>query len=384
MLEQAFRWFLTTHSQILRKGKKQGFETLMLMSVAHLFGIYTPKELADYLGISFQSLYGRLKSLNLYSLQKLILGFMVKQAVPQLKEVLHKSASTQSRARISIHGDDSVIERIGKQIRCTYSWYSGRFKQVMNGNDLLGLVLTINGKILPLHLIFVSKQGRANTSKPELLIKMLSELKELFAQEGIDITAFPLTLDSWFASEDLRQKLLLLGFENLVVAGKSPYVFRIQGEKNQAKDWKAKLKLKDPQWGINVPHSRAKAESPTFSKVVLFFFAKSSTRVFYLMDLSCKPGRSAEIWNIWQEHHRIEQFWRLLKSVFRLKTIQLRDDGLYAGLLIKVIAYLMVGRLLSQKAFKNLSVVQILRKIRREYKLDDLINQHFHALNSGT
>ena len=153
MLEQGFRWFLTTHSQILRKGKKQGFETLMFMSVAHLFGIYTPKELADYLEISPQSLYSRLQSLSLYSLQKLMLALMVKQAAQELKEVLHKSAPTQSRARISIHGDDSVIERVGKQIRCTYSWYSGRFKQVMNGNDLLGLVLTINGKILPLHLM---------------------------------------------------------------------------------------------------------------------------------------------------------------------------------------------------------------------------------------
>lgn len=384
MLEQAFSWFLTTHSQILRKGKKQGFETLMLMSVAHLFGIYTPKELADYLDIGFQSLYGRLKSLSLYSLQKLMLGFMVKQAAQELKEVLHKSASTQSRARISIHGDDSVIERVGKQIRCTYSWYSGRFKQVMNGNDLLGLVLTVNGKILPLHLMFVSKQGRANTSKPKLLLKMLTELKELFAQEGIDITAFPLTLDSWFASQDLREKLWSLGFKNLVVGGKSAYVFKIQGQKKSAQDWKAQLELQEAQWGVDVPHFRTKAESPTFSKLVLFFFRKSRTSVFYLMDLSCQPARSAEIWNIWQEHHRIEQFWRLLKSVFRLKTIQLRDDGLYAGLLIKVMAYLMVGRLLGRKAFQNLSVVQLLRKIRREYNLNDLINQHFHRFSGGT
>ena len=58
------------------------------------------------------------------------------------------------------------------------------------------------------------------------------------------------------------------------------------------------------------------------------------------MDLSLQPSRSAEIWHVWQQHHKIEQFWRLLKSVFRLKTIQLRGDGLYAGLLIKVIAYL--------------------------------------------
>ena len=80
----------------------------------------------------------------------------------------------------------------------------------------------------------------------------------------------------------------------------------------------------------------------------------------------------------------IPQFWRLLKSVFRLKTIQLRGDGLYAGLLFKVSAYLMVLRLRSQKAFRNLSVVQTLRQIRREGDLDNLINQHFHGLIGGT
>ena len=153
MLEEAFNWFLTTHAQILRKGDKCGFEVLMLMSIAQVFGLYTPKELADYLDISSQPLYAHLKSLSLYSLQKLMLGFMVKQAAQQLKEVLHKSAATQSRARISIHGDDSVLERVGKQIRCTYTWYSGRFKQVVTGNALLGLVLTVNDQILPLHLM---------------------------------------------------------------------------------------------------------------------------------------------------------------------------------------------------------------------------------------
>lgn len=384
MLEQAFDWFLTTHAQVLRKGGKWGFEVLMLMSVAHVFGLYTPKELADHLDIRPQSLYTHLKSLSLYTLQKLILGFMVKQAAEQLNPVLNKSAATQSRAGISIHGDDTVIERVGKQIRCTYSWYSGRFKQVVTGNDLLGLVLSVNGQILPLHLMFAAKQGRANTTKPDLLLKMLTELKELFAQEGIDITAFPLTLDSWFASEPLRQKLGSLGFEHLIVAGKSSYVFTIEHQKHKARDWKGQLELNGPQWGVEEPHLRKKAQSPTFGKVVLFFFAKSSTRVFYLMDLSRTPGRSSEIWRIWRQHHRIEQFWRLLKSVFRLKTIQLRGDGLYAGLLFKVIAYLMVLRLRSQKAFKNLSVVQTLRKIRREGHLDNFINEHFHALVGGT
>jgi hypothetical protein len=382
MLEQELNWFFTTHAQTLRKGEKWGFEVLMLMSVAHVFGLYTPKEMADYLGIHSQKLYTHLKCLSLHSLQKLLLRFMVKQAAEQLNQILSKSAATYSRAGVSMHVDDSVIERVGKQIRLTYKWYSGRFKQVVRGNDLLGIVVSFNGLILPVHFMFCSKQGRANTSKPQLLVKMMGELKDLFAQEGLDITGVPLTMDSWFASEDLKQQLLALGFKNLLVAGKSPYVFTIDGQKHPAREWKFQLKLKEPQWGVEVPHLRAKAESPTFGKVVLFFFAKQTTRVFYLMDWSCVPGRSAEIWNIWEQHHRIEQFWRLLKSVFRIKSMQLRGDGLYTGLLIKVIAYLLVLRVQAQKVFKNLSVVQSLRKIRREGSLDTLIDEHFHALIS--
>ena len=180
MLDKEFSWFYSTFSEALRHGDKQAFQTLMIMSVAHIFGLYTPKELADYLGVSAQSLYFQLKSMSLYTLQKLMLTFMVKQAAERLKPTLGKSPATQSRAGISLTIDDSVIERIGKMIRCTYRWYSGRAKSVVNGNDLLGIVLTVGGVILPLHLMFCSKQGRGNTSKPTLLVKMLAELKILF------------------------------------------------------------------------------------------------------------------------------------------------------------------------------------------------------------
>ncbi len=50
--------------------------------------------------------------------------------------------------------DDSVIDRVGKRLRCTWSWYSGRWKKVVKGQNLLGIILTINGKPLPIHLLF--------------------------------------------------------------------------------------------------------------------------------------------------------------------------------------------------------------------------------------
>jgi len=50
---------------------------------------------------------------------------------------------------------------------------------------------------------------------------MLSCLKEAFALEGIDITNIPLTMDSWFVSQPLRERLHRLGFTKIIMAGKS-------------------------------------------------------------------------------------------------------------------------------------------------------------------
>jgi len=96
----------------------------------------------------------------------------------------------------------------------TYNRYSGRWKKIVRGNDLLGILMTVNGTALPLHLLFCPKQGRANTGKPSLLISVLSCLIEEFNAEGTDITSFPITLDSRSVSEDPKQKLAALGFKN--------------------------------------------------------------------------------------------------------------------------------------------------------------------------
>ena len=107
---------------------------------------------------------------------------------------------------------------------------------------------------------------------------MLKELKDLFEQEGIDITSFPLTLDSWFASEPLRQALYALGFKNITISGKGNYVFTIGKEKKQAVEWKKQLELSDNHWAADVPLCRVRAKSPTFGVVaLLFYFDKLST-----------------------------------------------------------------------------------------------------------
>jgi len=377
-MANAFTWFFTLFHQEFRRGHLEAFQTLMGLSLAHFFGYYNPKQLADFLGIPHQRLYEQLKTFSLYSLKALLLKFMVHQAVEQLKPILSQSAATQSRAGITIAVDNSVIDRLGRLLRCTYSWYSGRWKKVVNGQDLLGLVMTINGCVIPLHLLFCAKQGRANTNKPDLLITMVTQLKDAFAEEGIDLTAFPLTMDSWFVSQELRQRLEALGFHQLVLAGKGNYTFTLRHETHPAATWKKRLSLRAGQWGIDVPALRVPAHSPTFGRVVLFFFQKSTTRSYYLLAFSRPFLRGAEIWHIWKPHQAIEQFWKILKSLLHLTAMQLPGEGLYTALLIKVLAYVLVLRCQTHKAFSKSTLTQLMRKISREGDLRALLVEHFH------
>jgi hypothetical protein len=379
MWQQEFLWFFTIFHHEFRKNNAIAFEVLMVLAVAHLFGFYNPKQLADFLEVPHQQFYTALKEWSVYHVKKMLLRFMVKQAAEQLKPVMSKSAATRSRAGTTLSIDNSVIDRCGKLLRCTWSWYSGRYHKVIRGQDLLGIVLTIHHIAFPLHVLFCPKQGRYHTTKADVLIFMLTQLKTAFLCEGIDITQLPLTMDSAYVSQELRERLHQLGFSQIIIAGKGNYVFTIDEKKQDALTWKKELTLESPKWGIDVPSCRLWGYSPTFGLLILFFFRKSTTRSYYLMNFSQESLRGAEIWHIWKQHHMVECFWKIMKSIFQIRSMQLQGDGLYTALLIKVFAYLLALRLQAQGVFSKLTITEIMRKLRREEDLRDFLVTHFHA-----
>jgi hypothetical protein len=379
MWQQELIWFFTIFHHEFRKNNPVAFEVLMVLAVAHVFGFYNPKQLADFLEVPHQRFYAELKDWSVYQVKKMLLRFMVKQAAEKLQPVLSKSASTRSRAGATLSIDNSVMDRFGRLLRCTWSWYRGRYHKVIRGQDLLGIVLTIQNIALPLHLLFCPKQGRYHTTKADLLIFMLTQLKAEFLREGIDITQLPLTMDSADVSQDLRERLHELGFIDIIMAGKGNYVFTIDSQKGDASTWKKVLLLDEPKWGIDVPSCRIRGSSPTFGSLILFFFRKSTTRSYYLMNFGQRSLRGAEIWHIWKQHHVIECFWKIMKSIFQLRSMHLQGDGLYTALLIKVLAYLLALRLQVQGVFSKLSLTEIMRKLRREADLRDFLMTHFHA-----
>jgi len=379
MWQQEFLWFFTLFHHEFRKNNGVAFETLLVLAVAHLFGFYNPKQLADFLEVPHQQFYTVLKDWSVYQVKKMLLCFMVKQAAEKLKPVMSKSAATRSRAGTTLSIDNSVIDRFGNLLRCTWSWYSGRYHKVIRGQDLLGIVLTIEHIALPLHLLFCPKQGRYHTTKADLLIFMLTQLKTAFLREGIDITQLPLTMDSAYVSQALRARLHQLGFSDIIIAGKGNYVFTIDGQKWEALTWKKVLMLEEPKWGIDVPSCRIRGYSPTFGSLILFFFRKSTTRSYYVMNFSQRSLRGAEIWHIWKQHHVIECFWKIMKSIFQIRCMHLQGDGLYTALLIKVIAYLLALRLQAQRVFSKLTITEIMRNLRREEDVRDFLMTHFNT-----
>jgi Transposase DDE domain len=379
MWQPEFIWFFTIFHHEFRKNNPIAFEVLMVLAVAHLFGFYNPKQLADFLEVPHQQFYTQLKDWSVYHVKKMLLRFMVNQAAEKLTPVLSKRGATRSRAGTTLSIDNSVMDRFGTLLRCTWNWYSGRYHKVIRGQDLLGIVLTIHHIALPLHLLFCPKQGRYHTTKADLLICMLTQLKTAFLREGIDITQLPLTMDSAYVSQELRERLHQLGFIDIIIAGKGNYVFTIDAQKWDASTWKKVLMLEEPKWGIDVPSCRIWGYSPTFGSLILFFFRKSTTRSYYLMNFSQRSLRGAEIWHIWKQHHVIECFWKIMKSIFQLRSMQLQGDGLYTALLIKVFAYLWALRLKAQEVFSTLTVTELMRKLRREEDLRDFLMTHFHS-----
>ena len=179
-------------------------------------------------------------------------------------------------------------------------------------------------------------------------------------------------------SHELRARLHQLGFIKIIIAGKGNYVFTIEDQKWDASTWKKVLMLKESQWGIEVPSCRIWGSSPTFGWLILFFFRKSTTRSYYLMNFSQVSLRGAEIWHIWKQHHVIECFWKIMKSIFQMRSMQLQGDGLYTALLIKVLAYLLALRLQAHGVFSKLTITEIMRKLRREEDLREFLTTHFH------
>jgi len=204
---------------------------------------------------------------------------------------------------------------------------------------------------------------------------MIQQVLEQFRQEGIDLTQFPITFDSWYGSKELVEMLKEAGFHQILVHAKSNYVFTIAGKRAKLSQHKSEVEWQDDSWGCKgIPVARRKAESPTFGKVILLFF-KNCSKIMCVMVFGRKL-RACEIISIWKQHHSIEQFWRRLKNDLQIHRMRLRDrQGVYGMIAVKLLAYLVMEKL---SALMGLTFHQLMNHAKTEIDLCAFFSEHFH------
>ena len=377
MLEKIIRWtFFFQHLLYsrFRQLTPQVIETLVQLTVGHLFGFYNPNQLADALQIPKASVYRHLKGFSCYQWKRLLLVVGCSTAVSEIKQIQAMSDSTQSRRCLTISVDDTVLSRFGKLLSYCYSWWSRKYDKSIASQNILAITLKIGQIVIPLNVRLVGKQGRGNTEKPDLFVSMMTDVLAYFEAEGIDLTKYPITFDSWYGSRDLVKILTEFRFSKILVHAKSNYVFEIDNLRAKLSVHKKEVTLEENQWGCDKPVLRVVGQSPTFGNVLLLFF-KDGGKIRTMMVFGRKL-RACEILNIWSQHHGIEQFWRNLKSLVKLKAMSLHGrSGAYGSLGVKVMAYLLLLSV-SQATQATFHQIQLFFLGQRELFLE--IIEHFH------
>ena len=101
-------------SSYFQRITSQVVETLLVLSVCHLFGLYNPNQVADALKLPKARLYRRIGSLSLYHAKSLNLRLGCAMSLDFIKDAESKSASTRSRRCITISVDDTNLPRDGE------------------------------------------------------------------------------------------------------------------------------------------------------------------------------------------------------------------------------------------------------------------------------
>jgi hypothetical protein len=308
--------------------------------------------------------------------RKLLERVMMEAAIAALKSYEGMSAATKSRQQVSISVDDSVVKRLGKVLSYVWVWYSGQIRNQTKGQDLIGIVLKIGNQIIPLRLVLVSKQGRDNTTKPDVVIRELSSLKAAFSEAGIDITNLGISFDSWWLGQEFVKKLNGLGFDKQVICAKQNTQLKVGREQKSLSEHYFDNTL-EPGWGHTTPAARLKGTNSEFGKIAVVLFDVKRSTAFAIM-LPARLLRTCEALRIWLNHPAVETFWKRLKHWLGQGKMALQGrDGAWAELCLRVLAYFFALRLFDE----NVSTLnQLYHHLRRQSTFADLVCKHFHPL----
>ena len=265
-------------SSYFQRMRQQIVETLLLLCVCHLFGLYNPNQVSDALKLPKARLYRNLGNLSLYHSKCLNLRLGCAMAIDFIKDTESKSASTQSRRCITVSIDDTNLPRDAETLSYCSHDSSKEHNTAIWCQNVLGITLKCGDCVIPLDMRLVSKQGRGNTDKPTLVITMLEEVLAFFDTHGIDLRKYPIPFDSGYASRNLVAALSALGFTSIVIHGKNNFVMTIAETKAKLSVHKKRVELSEDPWGAVINRPVAEKQKVQLSRNVSSYFSEIAAR----------------------------------------------------------------------------------------------------------
>jgi len=399
----------------------KNLETLLLISMAILTGAGNMYQVMQLLGLPKTSSYNGVKNISVYCWQRLLQDHLYKLAIPILSERLSKSDATKSRDGLVMAVDDTVIARIAEKLGYVWKWWSGQLKRVTNGQNVIALILVVGDIIIPLDIRIVSKQGQGIKTKPEIYRDMLDSAKKRFSDAGIDIDELITTGDSAYLSKSIAEfcrgeeseeshsktddadtnavphagnpveteanedipSPVITGIFN----GKDNYVFEIDGISQKAGQWRKDMAENiEEGWGTKgQPVYRTKAESPAFGSVILLFYIPKGMRAVRYLIVIGRPLRSGEILHAYSFHHRIEDFWKLMKGTLHAGDMKLQGrEGAHACVGVKIIGCIVINmmkqNLRKKRRFRNITINKLVNLCPKFVDILKIFKEHFHKI----
>ena len=341
-------------------------ELFLMLIIGCFQGWETVHEVSQKLGIPKDNFYKQLHKYSLSRWRNLFRQSFRSHSIKILSDLCAQSAASWSRAEVSIAIDDSVIRKYGRHLSYNWLWWSGQWKQVVSGYDVLMVSLKVKGQIIPIDFWLMSKRGACNNRHRRLEVLMNDLAKDLL-EAGIDVARIPLSADAAFADHKLVDCLRNAGFKKIVIGAKSNYCVRRKekAEKSQyLKEVFTHEKLEQETsdaWGIKDEQViLEQVYSPTFGKLkVLARYVLGKMRYYWVWGIE----RTCEAFRINKRHHWVEVLFKRLKSLLCWGKYRLRSsEGAYATVVMPLMAYFVLLQLQSSLKMSCESIVRTLQQ----------------------
>lgn len=349
---------------VLVRNYSESIEAVLLSILGPLFGAYNPNQLSEITNLSDTTIYRKIDFVTCKKWMELIRNLGYNRAKEELKEIFSKSASTISRANVVFAIDDSLFKRISKEISYVWKWWSGAMKKVSKGHNIIALVVVINDLMIPLDIRVVSKQGKNKKNKHDLAYEMVNLFRNFLLENGFtekEISRIEIVTDSWYGCPELQEKFSKIKM-TFIFEGKGSYVFNDSLKGKQLKESELLINFK------NYKLFRKRLKHKKFGEVTAIVFQSGEEKRYCLTPAK---KRAVEIFKALKQRHKIEEFWKTLKTTLKTLEMKLRSrNGVYAILSIRFATFFL---LLNMKV--NLTFGKIIQKCQRTFGINI---QHFH------